>query len=199
MSDWPPPMGSEAVRADGKSLGRIVAVWAGSVEQVSTTNRLTGKGYTLPRITYGSEWWTVDSAGSALDKFIGGSESGDPDLATRPREDRRRMMDLERHLERQSAWSRATFGPGHRTGGVIDHIRKELVEIEEAPLDLSEWADVVILALDGAWRTGASPAEVVEMIEAKQTKNEAREWPDWRTLSEDQAIEHVRHSAGDPS
>lgn len=101
-------------------------------------------------------------------------------------------MDLEQHLRRQSAWSERTFGPGHRTRGVIDHIRKELIEIEADPLDLEEWVDVVILALDGAWRTGATPAEIVRAIAAKQTKNEGREWPDWRTMSPDEAIEHVR-------
>lgn len=96
------------------------------------------------------------------------------------------------HLERQRAWSLRTFGPGRRTAGVIDHIRKELVEIAEAPTDLSEWVDVVILALDGAWRAGWEPQEIIDVIRAKQAKNEAREWPDWRAMSDDVAIEHVR-------
>lgn len=34
-------------------------------------------------------------------------------------------MDLEQHLLRQRAFSRATFGPGARTQGVLDYIRKE--------------------------------------------------------------------------
>src|SRR5689334_3017644 len=93
------------------------------------------------------------------------------------------------HLHRQREWSRRTFGPGSREGGVIDHIRKELAEIKNAPTTvdekLKEWVDVVILALDGAWRCGASPQQILDAIEAKQTRNEAREWPDWRTLSED--------------
>ena len=42
------------------------------------------------------------------------------------------MLDLEQHLKRQIAFSRATFGPGERRAGVIDHIRKELAEVEEA-------------------------------------------------------------------
>jgi Protein of unknown function (DUF550) len=29
-----------------------------------------------------------------------------------------------------------TFGPGQRTAGVIDHILKELIEVEQAPRDL---------------------------------------------------------------
>ena len=101
-------------------------------------------------------------------------------------------MYLIAHLYRQRAWSRATFGPGMRTKGVCDHIRKELREIEESPGDLEEWVDVVLLALDGAWRCGATPEEIAAKIAAKQSKNELRDWPDWRTQDPDKAIEHVR-------
>ncbi len=58
--------------------------------------------------------------------------------------------DLVAHLYRQREFSLRTFGPGPRTAGVIDHIRKELREIEADPLDLEEWIDVVLLAFDGA-------------------------------------------------
>jgi hypothetical protein len=101
-------------------------------------------------------------------------------------------FDLLAHLRRQRAWSEKTFGPGARTAGVTAHIRKELAEIEAAPSDLGEWIDVVILALDGAWRSGASPEAIIEALVAKQTKNEARTWPDWRTMPEDAPIEHDR-------
>jgi hypothetical protein len=101
-------------------------------------------------------------------------------------------MDLIEHLQRQKSWSEKTFGPGARTKGVLDHIRKELAEIEADPADISEWVDVIILAFDGAWRAGWQPEQIIEAWLAKQAKNEARSWPDWRTMSEDQAIEHVR-------
>ena len=96
------------------------------------------------------------------------------------------------HLARQREWSGRTFGPGSRLNGVLDHIRKELVEIEENPTDVGEWVDVIILAFDGAWRAGWEPQQIIDAIKAKQAKNEARTWPDWRTMSADQAIEHVR-------
>lgn len=96
------------------------------------------------------------------------------------------------HLERQRQWSEQTFGPGSRLLGVLDHIRKELVEIEQDPTDVEEWVDVLILAFDGAWRAGWEPQQIIDAIKAKQAKNEAREWPDWRTMSQDHAIEHVR-------
>lgn len=102
------------------------------------------------------------------------------------------MFDLIAQLYRQRAFSRATFGPGERTHGVCDHIRKELGEIERAPRDISEWVDVILLAMDGAWRTGATPEQIAEAIQAKQTKNEGRDWPDWRTADPNKAIEHIK-------
>jgi hypothetical protein len=97
-----------------------------------------------------------------------------------------------RHLDRQREWSRETFGPGTRLHGVLDHITKELDEIRADPTDVGEWVDVIILAFDGAWRAGWEPQEILDAIVAKQTKNELRTWPDWRTASEDVAIEHDR-------
>lgn len=101
-------------------------------------------------------------------------------------------FDFKKHLERQSEWSEKIFGPGDRTKGIVDHIRKELIEVEAKPNDLSEWMDIVILALDGAWRQGASPDDIINALVAKQTKNENRVWPDWRTQPLDKAIEHVK-------
>jgi len=106
------------------------------------------------------------------------------------------QFDLVAHLRRQAAFSERTFGPGQRTEGVCDHIRKELVEVQ-ADADagrptLPEWVDVIILALDAAWRTGATPEEIAAAIIAKQTKNEGRRWLDWRTADPGKAIEHDR-------
>ncbi|HEJ3062545.1 TPA: DUF550 domain-containing protein [Pseudomonas aeruginosa] len=106
------------------------------------------------------------------------------------------VFNFEQHLQRQRDFSERTFGPGPRAAGVVDHIRKELREIEENPSDLSEWIDVVILALDGAWRSGATPAQIIDALVAKQAKNEARTWPDWCSAPADKAIEHNR--ADDP-
>lgn len=95
-------------------------------------------------------------------------------------------------LERQREWSTKTFGPGDRFNGVMDHIEKELIEIRETPHAVGEWIDVVILALDGAWRQGHDPQTIAEALMLKYDRNRQRTWPDWRTMSEDQAIEHDR-------
>lgn len=99
---------------------------------------------------------------------------------------------LVAYLTRQCAWSERTFGPGPRPAQVIAHIRKELVEIEASPSDVTEWMDVAMLAFDGAYRSGATPEQIAAAIAAKLAVNEARQWPDWRTHPQDQAMEHIR-------
>jgi hypothetical protein len=104
--------------------------------------------------------------------------------------------DLVAHLERQREFSLRTFGPGRRVEMVTDHIGKELNEVRSSNGDLAEWIDVILLALDGALRTGATSAQVAAALEAKQSKNERRAWPDWRTAPAGKAIEHDRSAEG---
>lgn len=100
---------------------------------------------------------------------------------------------LSHHLARQFEFSMNTFGPGIRTEGIVDHICKEILEIEETDgRDLMEWIDVIILACDGALRAGFSPQQISDALEAKQTINEGRKWPDWRTADPGKAIEHIK-------
>lgn len=112
------------------------------------------------------------------------------------------QFDLVAHLRRQRDFSERTFGPGERTAGVCDHIRKELREVEADAAagepTLGEWIDVIILAFDGAWRSGATPEQIVSALIAKQTKNEGRRWPDWRTADPTKAIEHDRSGEAVP-
>ena len=114
-------------------------------------------------------------------------------------------FDLVQHLARQIAFSRATFGPGERTAGCCDHIAKELVEVladaAKGPgAAATEWVDVVILALDGLTRSliagghdhNLAPMTACDMIRRKQSINEQRDWPDWRTAPADKAIQHMK-------
>ena len=118
-------------------------------------------------------------------------------------------FDFLQHLKEQAEWSGMTFGPGTRTRGLCDHISKELKEIEKAAAVarffstdsrfveedraglLEEWIDIVILGLDGAWRTGSSPQQIIDALVAKTKKNHAREVA---RLAADpnKAIEHDR-------
>lgn len=111
-------------------------------------------------------------------------------------------FDLRQHLIRQMVFSRATFGPGERMDGVLDHISKEIDEVRASGGSSDEWVDLVILSLDGLtrrlWSTmaGASADDVAEaaikMITGKQARNELRDWPDWRKSDPNKAIEHIR-------
>lgn len=116
----------------------------------------------------------------------------------------------------QAKWSRNTFGPGTREPGIIEHIKKELLEIEEAvtPEDkLSEWIDIIILGIDGAQRViteekgqilshghidAMGDTSVGRIILGayfrKMNENYNREWPDWRNFKQNQAIEHIRET-----
>lgn len=95
-------------------------------------------------------------------------------------------------VDRQRKWSDETFGPGERLGGVLAHIKEEVEEVREHPHDISEWADLLILVLDGATRQGFTGVEVLSAYHDKMERNEARTWPDWREFSQDQPINHVR-------
>jgi hypothetical protein len=107
--------------------------------------------------------------------------------------DNKMSYDLISFVERQRNFSRYTFGPPSqvdRTEGILAHIAQEIEEIRQDPKDTEEWIDIVILALDGAWRSGATPEEVVNTLNKKFVKNKARKWPDWRTLSQNDPINH---------
>lgn len=100
------------------------------------------------------------------------------------------MKDLAAFFDAKAAWSRSTFGKGHRAG-VIVHIRDELKEIESDPRDLTEWIDVVLLAMDGAARSaGADGAAFVAALIAKQQRNTRRSWPSG--MPPDAATHHLK-------
>lgn len=106
-------------------------------------------------------------------------------------EDQENVIDWE-HIHNQRAWSLRTFGPGQRTEGLIEHITQELEEVRETPNDVYEWVDVIILALDGAWRSGHEPQAIIDAIKNKQEINEQRDWPDWKQFTDGEAITHLK-------
>lgn len=108
----------------------------------------------------------------------------------------RLYVDLVSHIHRQRAFSIKTFGPigqGQKPEGVIAHILKEIHdELSLDPTSLKEWVDMLILSIDGCIKSGHSAEEIVQALVDKQTRNEQRQWPDWRTMDPSKAIEHVR-------
>jgi hypothetical protein len=100
------------------------------------------------------------------------------------------MEPFEVFVEDQKAWSLRTFGIGERTLGTTKHIRKELKEAEADPHDLYEWTDIIILGIEGFWRHGGRPRELLRYLTAKMKLNKSREYP--FPKSEDKPSEHIR-------
>ena len=84
--------------------------------------------------------------------------------------------DFIQWIEDKNKWSLVTFGEGQRPEGVIKHIESELQEIRDAPNDIMEWVDVILLAIDGAFRAGFSAKEIVSAMIRKQEINKTRVW-----------------------
>jgi hypothetical protein len=89
-------------------------------------------------------------------------------------------------------WSIKTFGPGQRTQGILDHIKKEVKEVEQNPLDLEEWIDIMLLAMNGAQRLGYTGNDIIDCLQRKVLENCQRSWPDWKTANTGEAITHIK-------
>jgi len=96
---------------------------------------------------------------------------------------------IREYVKEHKGWSLAAFGEGKHTEGLLRHIEKECIEVRKVPSDLFEWIDIVILAIDGAWREGYTPEQIASALMEKQNINKAREWP---KMVADQPTEHIR-------
>jgi hypothetical protein len=130
--------------------------------------------------------WRDYEAGG--EKLIG----SDPQSYLQYNLDRATDDGLAEYLTHQRRWSERTFGPGMRTIGIGEHIRKELQEIAAEPTDTAEWIDVIILAMDGFWRAGGKPEQLMPMLRSKQRVNFCRKWP--APQPDDKATEHIRET-----
>ena len=101
------------------------------------------------------------------------------------------MNELRVLLANQIKWSKKTFGDGLRTLGIARHIEKELEEVRANPEDLSEWIDIILLAMDGYWRHGGTPQTLFKHLAEKQQKNFLRAYP--FPVSQDLPSEHIKN------
>ena len=105
------------------------------------------------------------------------------------------VASLAAWLDRKAAWSRETFGPPAPTDRlrIWKHMRRELTEIREDWDDMTEPADLILLAFDYMARHGMSGMDVVAMLVGKDRINQhERTWPDWRTADPTMPMEHVK-------
>jgi len=114
-------------------------------------------------------------------------------------------MTLLELLQEQRKFSLSAFGPEPRLEGVLDHLKKELQEVQAATLDVTEWADCFLLGIDGAMRAGGHedwidshmmggdvPAALVwkNAFDVQTLQNEAggltktlNSWPHWSRVT----------------
>lgn len=89
------------------------------------------------------------------------------------------MTDFVAHLTRQAAFSRATYGPGPRTQGVIDHVTKELKEVAKCYEPDFELPDGIYAAPDRDIPVTRKPENFERHLAA------AKEWTDVAILGID--------------
>lgn len=75
--------------------------------------------------------------------------------------------------------------------GPLKHLAKEAVEAQEAPDDLSEYADCFMLIIDAARRAGFGLEQLTIAAVVKLAKNKLRKWS---VPLPDEAVHHVREN-----
>jgi len=75
-----------------------------------------------------------------------------------------------------AAWAMKTF-PEETLEEVLDHLRVEINEAQDAPLDVIEWADCYMLLQYACYRSGHSMSEVRAAAREKHQINLKRNWP----------------------
>jgi hypothetical protein len=93
---------------------------------------------------------------------------------------------------KHAEWSQKTFGSDLERDwtGPLNHLKKEIREIEDQPFDREEWADGLLLFLDAARRAGFNAAGLVLAAEYKLSININRIWGE---PNDDGSVEHVRN------
>ncbi len=98
---------------------------------------------------------------------------------------------LQRIATEQAEWSQATFGSDQQRGptGALLHLEKEAREALEAPDDVTEFADCLLLILDASRRAGFDTAYLLEETYAKLQICKQRKWP---KPDGDSPVEHIK-------
>lgn len=90
----------------------------------------------------------------------------------------------------QSEWSQATFGTDKERGpmGALLHLEEEAREAQEAPDDVTEYADCLLLIVDASRRAGMEPLQLLQHTYEKLQVCKQRKWP---APNGDQPVQHI--------
>lgn len=94
-------------------------------------------------------------------------------------------------LTEHAEWSQATFGLDSARGpyGPLEHLKVEVVEAQEKPEDLLEFADCLLLLMDALRRAKHTPDQLLEAAQKKLQINRGRKWD--VAADPDSAVYHV--------
>lgn len=109
-----------------------------------------------------------------------------------PNTDTEHLGSLLHHIATEQAeWSQATFGSDQERGptGALLHLEKEAREALEAPNDVTEFADCLLLILDASRRAGFDTAYLLAQTYQKLQVCKQRKWP---KPDGDQPVEHIK-------
>lgn len=98
------------------------------------------------------------------------------------------MTELQSLQDVICQWADAQFGLGREPSAVIAHLKKEVIELDETPNDLMEYADCFILLLQAAKLAGY---DTYKLMDAAFTKHEINKNRKWGALNPDGSVEHV--------
>lgn len=99
--------------------------------------------------------------------------------------------DLFELMESHAKWSQETFGSDDERDcfGPLEHLKKEIEEVKQNPADITEWADMFLLYLDGLRRAGIGFPMMLEVARRKHEHNKTRKW---NKAENGKPSEHVR-------
>jgi hypothetical protein len=85
------------------------------------------------------------------------------------------MSELQQLMDAHREFCTRTF-PGQTVAGVINHLRRECRELEDAPTDPLEIADCFLLLLDVAGRADLDAEQLLSWAQVKLDINRRRQW-----------------------
>lgn len=85
---------------------------------------------------------------------------------------------LEKLIREQREFSDKAFGTPEQRDcmGALHHLKLEVQELIENPDDEMEWADCMLLLMDGARRKGYTLEQIFDFCQAKLEINKKRTW-----------------------
>lgn len=101
------------------------------------------------------------------------------------------LADLCGLIYDHAKWSQETFGRDNERDcfGPLEHLKKEIEEVKQNPADVTEWADMFLLYLDGLRRAGIAFPMLLEVARRKHEHNKTRKW---NKAENGKPSEHVR-------